>query len=115
MAAPGNGERSLREQAERLALVAVGAVALTRERIDELGEELARRAGMRREDAVELVQDVVDGWRREAGRIGDRTTEAASRVVHELGLVTRDELEDLELRLAQLEHRLGLVERAPVD
>jgi BMFP domain-containing protein YqiC len=29
---------------------------------------------------------------------------------HELGLVTRDELEELELRVAQLEHRLRLLE-----
>jgi BMFP domain-containing protein YqiC len=34
-------------------------------------------------------------------------------VLHELGLVTRDEWEELELRVAQLEHRLRLVEGRP--
>ena len=34
-------------------------------------------------------------------------------VFRELGLVTRREREELELRLAQLEHRLRLVEGAP--
>jgi BMFP domain-containing protein YqiC len=29
--------------------------------------------------------------------------------------VTREEVDELELRLAQLEHRLRLIERAPAD
>jgi BMFP domain-containing protein YqiC len=33
-----------------------------------------------------------------------------SGLFRELGLVTRDELEELELRVAQLEHRLRLLE-----
>jgi BMFP domain-containing protein YqiC len=33
----------------------------------------------------------------------------------ELNLVTRDELDELELRVAQLEHRLRLLEQDPPD
>jgi polyhydroxyalkanoate synthesis regulator phasin len=112
MAAPGNGDpRTLREHAERLVLAALGAVALTTDRVDELGDELARKAGIRRDDAVELIREVMDGWRREAGKLGERTSDAAQRVVRDLGLVTHEEVEDLELRVAQLEHRLKLLER----
>jgi len=35
---------------------------------------------------------------------------ALRNVADELNLVTRDELEELELRVAQLEHRLRLLE-----
>ena len=83
MAAPASGPddpRTLREQAERLVLAALGAVSLTADRIDELGDELANRAGVRRDEAVTIVREVADGWRREAGRIGDRTTEAVFRM-----------------------------------
>ena len=34
-------------------------------------------------------------------------------IFRELGLVTRDDLEDLELRIAQLEHRIRLLEEPP--
>jgi BMFP domain-containing protein YqiC len=34
-------------------------------------------------------------------------------VFRELGLVTRDEWDELELRVAQIEHRLRLVESRP--
>jgi polyhydroxyalkanoate synthesis regulator phasin len=113
MAEPANDDgRTLREQAERLVLAAIGAAALTGERADQLADELARKAGIRRDDALELVREVADGWRREAGRLGERTGDVARGVVRELGLVGREEYEDLELRVAQLEHRLKLLERS---
>lgn len=47
--------------------------------------------------------------------MGDRATVRLSGLFRELGLVTRAELEEAELRIAQLEHRLRLLEngRAP--
>jgi polyhydroxyalkanoate synthesis regulator phasin len=108
-----NDELNLRERAERLLLAAVGAAALTGERADQLADELARKAGIRRDDALELIREVTDGWRREAGRLGERTSDAAQRVVRDIGLVTREEFEELELRVAQVEHRLKLLERRP--
>ncbi|MEX0673445.1 MAG: hypothetical protein WD067_01650 [Gaiellaceae bacterium] len=107
---PGN-EGSLRETAERLALAAVGAVALTGERAEELVEELARRGGMRADDARELVGELTTRWRGDAQRVGERAGVTLAGAFRELGLVTRREWEELELRVAQLEHRLRLLER----
>jgi polyhydroxyalkanoate synthesis regulator phasin len=102
---------SLRDTAERLALAAVGAVALTGERTEELVEELARRGGMRADDARELVGDLTSRWRGDAQRVGERAGVTLTGMLRELGLVTRSEWEELELRLAQLEHRLRLLEK----
>ena len=106
MAAPAE----LREIAEKLVLAGVGAVALTAERIDTLAEELAARGGMGREEARAVLKEAVGHWRNESVRLGERTGAGLSGLFRELGLVTRDELEELELRLAQLEHRLRLLE-----
>jgi polyhydroxyalkanoate synthesis regulator phasin len=102
---------SLRETVERLALAAVGAVALTGERAEELVEELARRGGMRRDDARELVGELTTRWRGDAQRVGERAGTTLATVFRELGLVTRREWEELELRVAQLEHRVRLLEK----
>ena len=99
-----------RELAERLALASVGAVALTAERADALADELARRGAMRREDARAVIEETANRWRGDAVRVSERTGVGLQLVFHSLGLVTRDELDDLELRIAQLEHRLRLVE-----
>ena len=104
-------EGSLRESAERLALAAVGAVALTGERVEELVEELARRGGMRRDEARDLVGDLTSRWRGDAQRVGERAGVTLAGAFRELGIVTRREWEELELRLAQVEHRLRLLEK----
>jgi polyhydroxyalkanoate synthesis regulator phasin len=101
---------SARELAEKLVLAGVGAVALTAERADALAEELSARGGMGREEARSLVEELVGRWRNESIRLGERTGSGLAGVFRELGLVTRGEMEELELRVAQLEHRLRLVE-----
>jgi polyhydroxyalkanoate synthesis regulator phasin len=106
-------DSSLRDHAERLGLAAVGAVALTADRIDELAGELAERGAMKREDARQLLDDAVARWRADTSRLVGRTGDGLQGVFAQLGLVSRDEYEELELRLAQLEHRLSLVENPP--
>jgi len=98
---------------EKLVLAAIGAVALTAERADELADELADRGGLRRDEARQLVEESVGRWRGDAARLGERAGEGLQGVFEKLGLVTREEYEELELRVAQLEHRLRLVEGAP--
>jgi polyhydroxyalkanoate synthesis regulator phasin len=107
MAAPAD----LRDAAEKLVLAGVGAVALTAERADALAEELAARGGLGREEARALIEELVGRWRSEGVRLGERTGQGLAGLFRELGLVTRGELEEVELRVAQLEHRLRLLER----
>jgi polyhydroxyalkanoate synthesis regulator phasin len=106
MAAPAD----LREIAEKFVLAGVGAVALTAERADALADEITARGGLGREEARALVEELVGRWRNESARLGERTGAGLAGLLRELGLVTRDELEEVELRVAQLEHRLRLLE-----
>jgi polyhydroxyalkanoate synthesis regulator phasin len=112
MAEPGNNSSSrLRELAEEVLLAGVGVVALTKERADELVEELSAKGKLTQEDARNLVDEVTGRWRGDALRLGVRAGSTLTTFLRELGLVTRREHEELELRLAQLEHRLRLVEK----
>ena len=99
-----------RDLLERLALAAVGAVALTAERLDELAGELSERGGMSRDEARQLLEDTRSRWRGDATRFGERAGEGLHDVFTRVGLVTRAELDEVELRVAQLEHRLRLLE-----
>jgi len=65
-------------------------------------------------DAVEeLLAELPSRARGGREKLSEQATAALRGLVDELGLVTRDELEELELRVAQLEHRLRLVEDKP--
>ena len=112
MAGRGNdSERSLREAAEELFLAGVGVVALTKDRTEELVDDLAGRGKVSRDEARDLVDESVGRWRGEAVRVSERAGSTFSGLFKELGLVTRRDYDELELRLAQLEHRLRLVEK----
>ena len=109
MADRGNND-SVVDALERVGLAALGAVALTADRADALAEELARAGGMRRDEARELIEQTAHRWRGEALRVSERAGAGLEGFFQQLGLVPRSELEELELRVAQLEHRLRLVE-----
>jgi polyhydroxyalkanoate synthesis regulator phasin len=94
-----------------LILAGLGAAATGVEALDELADDLARRLGVDREAARSSVRDTIASWRGEAERLGGRHDEAIERVLERVGVVRRAEVEDLQLRVAQLEHRVRLLER----
>jgi polyhydroxyalkanoate synthesis regulator phasin len=106
-------ERSGRGLLEQLLLAGIGWATLTAEAADDLADDLARRVGIDRDEMREAVRDAFASWRREASRVGVHRGEARERALVRLGLVTREEHDDLVLRVAQLEHRLKLLEREP--
>jgi len=59
----------------------------------------------------QLIEELVAQLRASAEKLGELPQETGDRVARELGLVTREEWDALELRLAQVEHRLKLLER----
>jgi polyhydroxyalkanoate synthesis regulator phasin len=109
----GGDDRSEQEPLRRLFLAVVGAVALTAERADELADDLADRGGMSRDDVRSWIEDVTNRWRGDAVRAGERAGATLQGALREIGLVTRDEWDELELRVAQVEHRLRLLENRP--
>jgi len=75
-------------------------------------ERIVAMLGPRLDDARSLLDDVTSRWRGDAVRVGEGTRRRVRDVARELGLVTRDDWDELELRVAQLEHRLRLLENA---
>jgi polyhydroxyalkanoate synthesis regulator phasin len=114
MAEPADqSPKSLRDFAEEVIYAAVGVASLTKERTDELVDELSGRGKLTRDEARDLVDEVVGRWRGEAVRMGERASSSFAGLFKEMGLVTRRDYDELELRLAQLEHRLRLLEGTP--
>jgi len=74
---------------------------------------MAARGSDRIVDAVEeLLVELPARLRGSRARFSEQTLGALRALVEELNLVTRDDLAELELRVAQLEHRLRLLEQA---
>jgi len=111
MSAPiDDGPRPVSE----LVLAGIGWATLGLEAADEIADDLARRVGVDRDAMRAAVRDTVASWRDEAEQLGQRRDEALERGLAKTGLARREEVEDLALRVAQLEHRLRLLERDPI-
>jgi polyhydroxyalkanoate synthesis regulator phasin len=73
-------------------------------------ERLLGLLGPRLDELRSLVDDLGSRWRGDAIRVGEGSRRRVQDVARELGLVTREGGEELEGRVAQLEHRLRLLE-----
>lgn len=104
-------EASVRELVERLALAGVGAVSLSADRADQLARDLADRGDLRRDEVRQAIEDAMVRWRGDATRLTERAGASMQSLFDQLGLVSREAYDELELRVAQFEHRLRLAER----
>ncbi len=105
-----NGENRAKSLSELL-LAGIGWASLNIETVDGLADDLAKRVGVDRATMQQALEDTLESWRNELSSAAGRRDEAVDRALARAGLVRRSELEDLDLRVAQLEHRLRLLER----
>jgi polyhydroxyalkanoate synthesis regulator phasin len=62
-----------------------------------------------RDEAKALADEFLALWRGDS-TVGDRVAARLAGVFREVGLVTREELDEAQLKIAQLEHRVRLLE-----
>ena len=73
---------------------------------------MAARGNDRIADAIEeLILELPARVRGSRAKVSEQALSIVRALIDDLNLVTRDELDELELRVAQLEHRLRLLER----
>jgi polyhydroxyalkanoate synthesis regulator phasin len=106
---------SLRALVQEIFLAAVGAVVVTRERAETLVDDLARRGRLSNEESRKVAAKIVAGSAPDGHRLTDHASTAFAGVVRELGLVRDHDVAELELRIAQLEHRLRLLEQKAAE
>lgn len=85
-------------------------MSLTAGAADDLADDLSRFVGLDRDELRRAVRETFASWRHEAEHAGIRRDELVERLIARLRLVQRDETDDLALRVAQLEHRVRLLE-----
>jgi polyhydroxyalkanoate synthesis regulator phasin len=73
-------------------------------------DRLIASLGVRLDEMRSLFDEATSRWRGDALRLGEETRQRANSLFYELGLITREDWDELDLRVAQLEHRLRLIE-----
>jgi len=97
---------------ERSILMTLGAAMLTK----EMAESLAGNLSQKGEDTTalgrEAIDEAVEKARTEARSLRGRFDDTLQRNFRDLGLAPKTEVEELKLKMAQLEHRIALLEAA---
>jgi len=85
---------------------------LTKDRAQELVEDLVYRGQLSSEEGREVVERLVSRSREEARSVLKKADSSLQGAYRDIGLPTRREFEDLDFRLRQLEMRVQLLETA---
>jgi polyhydroxyalkanoate synthesis regulator phasin len=105
---------SPREAVEQAIFVAVGAASLTRERAQAIVDDLVRRGQMTDEEGRLTVDGLMARVRASGDQAGlmDKIEGGVHGLLRELGIAQRDDIADVDQRIAELEHRVRLLEEA---
>lgn len=108
---------SVRDGIEQAVLISIGAAVITRERAEAAVADLVRRGQIGSDEGKKVVDRLMSTVRTGEGSPAagfvNRIEGGMQGVLRELGVVTRAEHEDAVMRLAELEHRIALLEKAP--
>ena len=105
---------SIRDAVEQAILLSVGAAALTRDRIEGIVGELVAQGRVSADDGRELVERlitrVVAPQRPSTSGLMGHVEDTLRSALSDAGVVTRAEVDDLRVHLAELDHRLRIIE-----
>ena len=104
--------QGIKDLIERTFLAGMGAAALTKDRIQDLVEELVSRGRINAEEGRDVVERLVARSRDEARTVLKKADSSLRGAYRELGLGSRRDVEEMALRLEQLEHRVKLLEES---
>jgi polyhydroxyalkanoate synthesis regulator phasin len=107
---------SVRDGIEQAVLISIGAAAITRERAETAVADLVRRGQIGADEGKRVVDRLMStvrpGEGSPASGFVNRIEGGMQGMLREFGVVTRAEHDDALLRLAELEHRISLLEKA---
>lgn len=95
---------------ERSILLSIGLAAVAKELVDSMTEEMVKRGEATAEEGRKAFDEAVDKTREEARTMRGRFDATIQRGYRDMGVATSEQMDEIQLKLAQLEHRLSLVE-----
>ncbi len=99
-------KRSVTEVVRTVLLAGIGALALTKEEVEQIVNRLVERGELAEKDARRVLEDLWSRRRQEVDRWAGRLEERLEKALERLNVPRREDLDALEKRLAALERKL---------
>lgn len=94
------------ELMEKVLLLGVGAASLTKEKVDELTDELVKRGQMTREEGEAFIKEAAGSARESGASIKEMASDTYQDTLRAMGVATREHVDGLDHRLTVLEAKV---------
>ncbi|RLE31874.1 hypothetical protein DRJ58_06045 [Candidatus Acetothermia bacterium] len=94
------------EHSRKAILLGLGALELTREKVESFVDELVKRGEASAKEKAGLVDELLKAAEEEEKKAMEKISSALREVISELGLATKGDLQAIERRLERIERRL---------
>ncbi|MEW6326566.1 MAG: phasin family protein [Thermodesulfobacteriota bacterium] len=88
-------------------LLGLGVISLTKEKAEELVDDLIKRGEVAREEKFKMVDKLLKEAEKQEKELVGKLTEAVQKVITNLGLPTKKDLEEISKRLEDIEKRIS--------
>jgi len=95
----------LLDAARKVLLASVGAIALAADEIEDFVNKLVERGEIAEKDGRKLIKDILER-RKEMGKIEERLDQHMERFLARLNIPTRDDVEALSEKIAELSKKI---------
>jgi polyhydroxyalkanoate synthesis regulator phasin len=90
----------------------LGAVVLSKEKIEEIGRKLVDEAKLNREDANKLMKELFSAGERQWNEMEQSLSEAVKKAVKKLDIGNKSEFQDIREKIDNLEKRISAIEES---
>jgi polyhydroxyalkanoate synthesis repressor PhaR len=100
------GESSIMEFVKRSVLAGMGAIAITKEKAEEIANELVKSSKISREQGKDLVKSLMEKAEEEKEALDGKIESAIQRVVKRMDIPTKEEFRELNQRIENLSKQI---------
>ncbi|KYO63969.1 phasin family protein [Thermovenabulum gondwanense] len=84
----------------------IGLVALTKEKAEEIIQELVKKGEVSKEEGKDLLKTLVDRIEQEKKKLQQKIDEQIEIAIKNMNLVRKQEIEELKIKIEELERKI---------
>ncbi|MGB9813075.1 MAG: phasin family protein [Thermovenabulum sp.] len=84
----------------------IGLIALTKEKAEEIIQELVKKGEVSKEEGKDLLKNLVDKIDQEKRRLQQKIDEQIELAIKNMNLVRKQEMDELKLKIEELERKI---------
>lgn len=90
----------------KMGLFGVGLISLTKDKVEELSQEMVKKGEISQEEGKKFVQEVLSEKEQQLKHLEKQVNDKVNDFINKSGVVTRKDIQALEKKIDELEKKL---------